>query len=141
MAQNFNIGKEYSIVVIGPFGRVDFSKVSSFDAKPSVKVVKINPLNSPPIARNIFDGWDVNITIERANSAADDLQALQETAFWAGVIVPSGTVYVYISEIDGSTSTWQYNDCTMHLEDAGSASQEKSVTQKVKIFASQRVRV
>lgn len=137
----FNIGKDISIVINGPFGRVDFSHVTMFDAKPSIKTVKVNPLNSQPIARDIPDGWDFNITIERANSNADALQSAQETAFWAGVSLPTNAMYVYINETDGSQTTWQYNNCVMHLEDAGSYSQEKAVTQKLKGFSSQRIQV
>ena len=137
----FNIGKDYSVVFMGPFGRVDFSHVTMFDAKPVIKTVKVDPLNTQPIARDIPGGWDFNVTIERANANADSFQALQETAFWAGVSIPVGAMYVYISETDGSTTTWQYTNVVMHLEDAGSASQEKSVSQKIKGFASQRIQV
>lgn len=137
----FNIGKDYSIVIMGPFGRVDFSHITMFDAKPVIKTVKVNPLNSQPIARDIPDGWDFNITAERANSNMDVLQSALETAFWAGTSVQPGTMYVYIAETDGSQTTWQYTNVVMHIDDAGSASQEKAVTQKLKGFASQRIQV
>jgi len=138
---NFNIGKDYSVVFMGPFGQLQFSHVTMFDAKPVIKTVKVEPLNYPPIARDIPGGWDFTITIERANANADSFQSLLETSFWAGVTIPPGTLYVYINELQGNQTVWQFNNATVHLEDAGSASQEKAVTQKLKGFASQRVQV
>lgn len=137
----FNIGKDYTAVFMGPFGQVKFSHVTMFDAKPIIKTVKVDPLNYQPIARDIPGGWDFTITLERANSNADAYQAVLETAFWNGVPTPPGTLYVYITETNGQQTIWQYNNAVAHLEDAGSASQEKSVTQKIKGFASQRVQM
>lgn len=142
MAQStFNIGKDISIVFIGPFGRVDISHVTMFDMKPDIKTVKVNPLNSVPIARDLPVGWDFTFTIERNGPAVDVLQNLKEQAYWNGVTLPAETMYCYISEPDGSTTTWQFQNVTSHLEDAGSWSQEKAVQMKFKGFSSQRVQV
>lgn len=137
----FNIGKDYSVVFMGPFGQVHFSHVTMFDAKPIIKTPKVDPLNLPPIARDIPGGWDFTITIERANANADAFQAVLETAFWNGVPTPPGTLYVYVTETAGNQTIWQFTNAVAHLEDAGSASQEKSVTQKIKGFASQRMQM
>lgn len=142
MASNtFNVGKDVTVIYMGAFGRVEFSHVVSWESKPVIKTVKVDPLNSPPIARDLPGGWDFTFSIERNGPAADSLQALKETAYWNGITIPAETMYAYISEPDGSQSVWQYNNCTSHLADAGTWKQESAVQQKVNGFSSQRVQV
>jgi hypothetical protein len=55
--------------------------------------------------------------------------------------VPFGTVYQYVTETDGSTSTYQYDTVVFKLASSGQWKGDSSVKQKLEFFASQRQRV
>lgn len=142
MASNqFNTGGNVTIIYMGAFGRVEFSHVKSWESRPVIKTVKVDPLNKPPIAQMLPAGWDFTFTIERNGPAADSLQALKESAYWNGLTIPAETMYAFITEPDGSTTTFQFNTCVSHLADAGTWTQESAVQQKVTGFASTRVQI
>jgi hypothetical protein len=46
-------------------------------------------------------------TLDRGSSAADDFIAEIEAANLAGTSIGAGTLYRYVNELDGSTSTYQ----------------------------------
>jgi len=50
-------------------------------------------------------------------------------------------MYQYVSESDGSTSTYQYDGVVFRLASAGSWKGDHSVRQKLEFFASRRRRV
>ena len=50
-------------------------------------------------------------------------------------------MYQYVSETDGSTSTYQYDNVTFKLASAGLWKGDASVKQKLEYFATRRRRV
>ena len=138
---SFNVGNDVRLVFMGAFGRVDFSHVTSWGAKPLTKKVTVAPLNRSPLMRFLPGGWSFSFQIERANVNADSFQALKDLTFWNGGAVALETLYAYITETDGSTSTWQFQDCATELQDAGTWHQESAVKQSIEGFASQRLQV
>ena len=58
-----------------------------------------------------------------------------------GSAVPGGTLYQYVAETDGSTSTYQYDNAAFKLTQAGSWRGDASVKQRLEFFASTRRRV
>jgi hypothetical protein len=138
----FNLGRDSSVVVIAPTGqRIDFSIVTGFDAKQTVHQLRIKPLTGPPQGVDIPDGWTGSFEIERGSSAADDLFSSIEQGFWATGALGIGQIFQYIQEVNGSTSTYQYDGVAMHLSDAGSYKADASVKQTIAFFASTRKRV
>jgi hypothetical protein len=138
---SFNVGNDVRLVYMGAYGRVDFSYVTNFTAKPLTKKVTVSPLGNSPLMRYLPGGWSFTFQIERANLNADALQALKDLNFWNGGAIPLETLYQYITETDGTTSTWQYISCCSELNDAGSWQQEAAVKQTIEGFASQRIQV
>jgi hypothetical protein len=55
--------------------------------------------------------------------------------------LPAGTVYQYVTEVDGSTSTYQYSGVVFKLVNAGSWKGDASVKQKLEFFATKRQRI
>ena len=142
MANDFNIGKQCSAVIIGPFGRLDLALITEFMAKQVVDKVKVKPLNGPPIEKHLPGGWEGGFKLDRANSAADDFIALVESGYWAGTSnVPVCTLFQYVTELNGSLSTYQFDGVALHLSDAGSYKANEAVKQSVDFFASTRKRV
>lgn len=137
----FNIGNDVRLTFIGPYGQVNFSHVVQFNSKPITKKVDVAPLNRSPIMRYLPGGWNFTIQIDRANLNADAIQALMDLNFWNSGQVPQSTLYQYIRELDGSTTTIQFQEVAFELQDAGTWHQEQSVKQVIEGFASQRVQV
>jgi hypothetical protein len=139
---DFNIGRDVQIVLMmGALGRLDLQKVSDFSSKPVTNTVQIKPLNEPGIGRYLPSHWEGEISMDRANSVADDAMATLEAAFWNGLRLPTGTMYTYVNEVDGSVSTYQYDEVSITLSDAGSASADAPLKQTIAWMARRRRKV
>jgi len=139
---DFNIGRDVQIVLMmGALGRLDLQKVESFQARPVTNTVSIKPLNEPGIGRYLPSHWEGDIGLDRANSVADDAMATLEAAFWNGLRLPTGTMYQYINEVDGSVSTYQYDEVSISLADAGNATSDAPVKQKISWMARRRRKI
>lgn len=139
---DFNIGRDVQVVLMmGALGRLDLQKIESFSAKPVTNTVQIKPLNEPGIGRYLPSHWEGEIGLDRANSVADDAMATLEAAFWNGLRLPIGTMYHYINEVDGSVSTYQYDEVSISLSDAGSATADAPLKQKITWMARRRRKV
>jgi len=86
-------------------------------------------------------GWEGSFEVERGTSAVDDFIAASEQAFLTRGTLPAGTVYQYVTEVDGSISTYQYNGVVFKLVNAGTWKGDASVKQKLEFFATQRQRI
>ncbi len=141
MPAQFNIGRDVSVVLIGPLGRVDLKNVVGFDEKQTTHKVKSRPLAGPPMQADIPDGWSGTIHVERASSVADDALSAAEASFWAGGVLGAWQVYRFVNEVDGSSSTYRYDGCAVSLTDAGTWSADAVVKQTIAFEASTRTRV
>ncbi|GAN76359.1 hypothetical protein [Acidisphaera rubrifaciens] len=137
----FSIGRDCQLVLIGPGGRVDLTHVTGFEARQVTHPIRVDKLDGTQIAAELPRGWDGSFELERGNSAADDFIAQAEQAYYSGQPVPFGTVYQYVTETDGSVSTYQYDTVVFKLANAGQWKGDASVRQKLEFFASRRQRV
>lgn len=137
----FSIGRDCQLVVIGPFGRVDLTYVTGFESRQITQSVRLDRLDGVPMGAELPKGWEGSFELERGTSAVDDFIAVTEQAFFAQGSLSVGTVYQYISEVDGSVSTYQYINVVFKLSNSGSWRGDASVKQKLEFFAAQRQRV
>jgi hypothetical protein len=137
----FSIGRDTQLVVIGSAGRIDLTYVSSFEARQITQSVRVDRLDGIPMGTELPKGWEGSFEIERGNSAADDFISLIEQNYFNGGGVATGTMYQYISEADGSTSTYEYDTVIFKLASAGQWRGDASVKQKLDFFASRRRRI
>ena len=86
-------------------------------------------------------GWEGSFEVERGTSSVDDFVAMIEGAFFSQGSLPAGTIYQYITEVDGSTSTFQYSGVVFKLTSSGAWRGDASVKQKLEFFATQRQRL
>lgn len=138
---SFSLGRDTQLVVIGPSGRVDLTYVSGFEARQLTQSVRVDRLDGIPMGTELPKGWEGSFEIERGNSAADDLISLIEQNYFNGGGLSTATMYQYISETDGSTSTYEYDTVTFKLSSAGQWRGDASVKQKLDFFASRRRRI
>lgn len=137
----FNVGRDCQLVLMGPFGRVDLTHVTSFEARQLTAAIRVDRIDGSQIAAELPKGWDGSFELERGSSAVDDFIAQIEAAFVSGSPVPTGTLYQYVTEVNGSTSTYQFNAVVFKLTQAGQWRGDQSVKQRLDFFASTRVRV
>ena len=140
-SNTFSVGRDCQLVVMGAFGRVDLSHVTGFDSRQVTAPVRVDRIDGTQLAAELPKGWDGAFELERGSSVADDFIARTEAAFHSGSAVATGTLYQYVSETDGSTSTYQYNGVVFKLSQAGNWRGDQSVKQRMEFFASTRTRV
>lgn len=137
----FSVGRDCQVVVLGAYGRVDLTHVTGFEARQLTASVRVDRIDGVQLGAELPKGWDGVFELERGNSAADDFVARLEADFHAGSSPAPGTLYQYIAESDGSTSTFQFDNAVFRLASAGAWRGEGSVKQRLEFFASARRRV
>jgi hypothetical protein len=138
---SFSIGRDCQLVVMGPQGRVDLTYVTGFESRQITQSVRLDRLDGVPMGAELPKGWEGSFEVERGTSAIDDFMAVAEQAFLSQGSLPAGTVYQYVTEVDGSTSTYQYSGVVFKLANAGSWKGDAAVKQKLEFFATQRQRM
>ena len=141
MGNPYSIGRDCQVVLLWNGIRVDLRDVVGFQAEQQVKLQRSDPLNSVPVEFNTPAGWRGQFHIDRGSSALDDLVAAIEAAFWNAGVIGSGTIYQYLTESDGSLSTYEFIGVALTLTQSGIYKAENIVTQTVNFFASQRNRI
>ena len=137
----FSVGRDCQVVVIGPYGRVDLTHVTGFESRQLTASVRVDRIDGTQLGAELPKGWEGQFDLERGNSAAEDFIARVEADFYAGRAPASGTMYQYIAESDGSTSTWQFGAVVFRLVQAGAWRGDASVRQRLDFFAATRTRL
>ena len=137
----FTLGRDCQLVVIGPQGRVDLNHVTGFDSRQQTHSVRIDRLDGTQLAAELPKGWEGKFDIERGSSTVDDFIAATEQAYYTTGQLAVSTLYQYINEADGSTSTYQYEGAVFKLSAAGAWRGDAPVKQRLEFFAARRVRV
>ena len=138
---SFSIGRDCQLVVMGPQGRVDLTYVTSFESRQMTQSIRLDRLDGIQMGAELPKGWEGSFKVERGTSAVDDFIASSEQSFLNSGALPAGTVYQYVTEVDGSVSTYQFSGVVFKLLNAGSWKGDASVRQKLEFFATQRQRI
>jgi hypothetical protein len=137
----FSVGRDTQLVVIGPAGRVDLTHVTSFDSRQITQSVRVDRLDGTHMGTELPKGWEGSFELDRGGSTVDDFIAAAEQQYFSGNSVAPGTMYQYVTETDGSTSTYQYDNVIFRLINAGIWKGDSSVKQKLEFFAVRRRRI
>jgi hypothetical protein len=137
----FSIGRDTQLVVMGPLGRVDLTHVTGFESRQLTQSVRVSRLDGTHLGAELPKGWEGSFEVERGSSVVDDFIAAAEQQYYNGGSTSSGTMYQYIAETDGSTSTYQYDGVSFRLVNAGTWKGDASVKQKLEFFATRRQRI
>ena len=142
MASNtFSVGRDCQLVLMGPYGRIDLTHVTGFEARQLTAPVRVDRIDGTQLAAELPKGWEGHFEMERGGPAVDDFAARVEAAYNAGQSVGAGTLYQYVTEADGSLSTYQFDGAVFKLAHAGSWKGDQSVKQRLEFFASGRRRI
>jgi hypothetical protein len=137
----FSIGRDTQLVIMGPAGRVDISHVIGFESRQITTQVRVSRIDGTQLGTELPKGWEGAFEVERGNSVLDDFIAVLEQNYYNGLPVQTGTMYQYITESDGSVSTYQFVGVVFKLTSAGTWKGDASVKQKLEFFGTQRQRI
>lgn len=137
----FSIGRDTQLVVMGPNGRLDLSHVTSFESRQITSSLRVSRIDGKQLGAELPKGWEGSFEVERGTSALDDFIASLEQGFYNGSGSQSGTMYQYITELDGSVSTYQFDGVVFKLASAGTWKGDASVKQKLEFYASRKRRI
>ena len=140
-ANNFSIGRDVAIDVIGSNGPLRLSQITGFDSKATTIELKVKPLSGPPIFAMIPDGHTGSFDIERVDATIDKYFAQLENNFYSGLNQTSITMTETITEPNGAISQFRYTGVQLKYDDAGSWKQDASVKQKLSFVASRKYQV
>lgn len=140
-ANTFSTGRDTQLVIIGPAGRVDLSHVTGFETQQLTHPIRIDRLDGVHMAAELPKGWEGHFELERGNSVVDDFIAALEQAWFGGGQLPAATLYQYVTEPNGSVSTYQFTGVVFRFSQAGTWRGDASVKQKLEFYASRRQRI
>ena len=141
---SFQVGRDISVVLVAPNGtQCDLTGVT--DVKWTARYAKVmhEPINTPTQERHLPTGHDFVLTLDRRSNANDVLFNQIEAGYWAGGY-PNGTqnggqIFVYTTEMDGSTTTEMGTNVSLSMPDRGNAKQTSAIQQTIEGFASTKV--
>jgi hypothetical protein len=137
----FSIGRDTQLVVMGPNGRVDLSHVTGFESRQITNPIRVSRLDGTQLAAELPKGWEGSFDVERGTSVLDDFISGVEQNYYNGARVSSGTMYQYITEVDSSVSTYQFDGVVFKLASAGAWKGDASVKQKLEFYATRKRRI
>ena len=80
-ANQFSVGRDCQLVVIGPFGRVDLAHVTGFESPQKTQSVRVDRMDGVHLGAELPKGWEGSFDIDRGSAAADDMIAAIEQNF------------------------------------------------------------
>jgi hypothetical protein len=137
----FSVGRDARLVVIGPSGRIDLNHVTAFESRQITQSIRVNRLDGNHIGMELPKGWEGSFELERGDSTVEDFIAGMEQDYFNGSSIAPGSMYQYVSEVDGSVSTYQYDSVVFRLSNAGQWRGDSAVKQKLEFFSSRRRRI
>ena len=137
----FSVGRDTQLVVIAPSGTMNMAHVTAFDSRQVTQSIQVNRLDVNQLGIELPKGWEGSFELERGDSVVEDFIAATEQSFFNGSINTTSSMYQYVSEADGSTSTYQYDSVVFRLSNAGIWKGDAAVKQKLEFFASRRRRI
>jgi hypothetical protein len=137
----FSVGRDTQLVVVGPSGVINLVHVTAFESRQVTQSVRVNRLDGSQMGMELPKGWEGSFELERGDSVVEDFIAATEQSYYSGSMSTTSTMYQYVLETDGSTSTYQYDSVVFRLSNAGLWKGDAAVKQKLELFASRRRRI
>lgn len=135
---SFSTGRDLSIVLIGPFGRVDLPNIISFTSRQETAMVKVDRLDGIQMLAELPKGWSGTLEMERGTASVDLFMALTEAAWLDTGVYTVSTLFQYVREVNGAQSTFAYDNVGLKLDDAGDYKPDAAVRQRLSWAANRR---
>jgi hypothetical protein len=135
---SFSTGRDVSIILVGPFGRVDLANVISFTARQETAMIKVDRLDGVQLLAELPKGWSGTIEVERGNAAIDVFFGLMEAAWIDGGTYTVSTLFQYVRDTNSVLNTYAYDNVGLKLDDAGDYKPDAAVRQRISWSANRR---
>jgi hypothetical protein len=139
----FTVGRDAQAVLVAPNGTIiDMPLLTQIQTKPQYKRADSTPLNQPPMRRSLPAGHEVMLTFDRLNGNVELAFSQIELNWWAGGTPdgggtnPTGALFVYVTNPDGSQTTRNYQGLSLEFTNAGDFTVDAPVKQEITAFAS-----
>lgn len=137
----FNVGRDCRVVLVYNGSRIDLPTVTGFQSQQQTTQLTSKPLNDEPVFYDVPNGWRGTFTVQRDGSALDDLMIAVEAGFWSAGTMLLGTIYQYVTEVDGTQSTYEYVGASLRQPEAGNFQSENIVSQRLEFTARRRNKI
>lgn len=139
MPQNgYSVGRDISLNVTTANGPLTINKITGFSTKQEATKSKVKRLDGTTETLRFFDGWSGSFDIERSDSIVEDYFIKLEASYFAGTNEVPGTILETITNPDGSTSQYRYENVILTLDNAGDWKGDASIKIKVSFEASRK---
>ena len=132
---NFSVGRDQQVVILHPLApngfQLNLQIVTGFDDKENRKKIQVAGLDGITRTGYIPESYDITVDTERGNQEMDTFMSNLDVAYRAGINVPTGQVYRYVSEVDGSQSIFLYDRVAFSRNDGGKWAQDAAVKQSL----------
>jgi len=138
---SFNVGRDGAQITIfdSTLGQVTINGITSFDSKPGTVKLKSVNISGGITRRSIPDGHSGSFEVDRQDATFDTYFANREANYYGGL--PPGAIFITqtITELDGTTTQFQFTDVELYPEDAGKYTGQEKVTQKFTFEAARKI--
>lgn len=141
---SYSIGRDCSVVLIHPLapgGRVELPNVTGFNANLETSDLRAMRLDGARLNASLPNGWTGRFDVDRNGPGVDDLIALVEAAWRTTGVLYAATVFQYVTEPDGATSTYQFTECALSFPAVGEWRADAIVSQQISFAANRRLKV
>ncbi|MDE3022874.1 MAG: hypothetical protein KGI54_13630 [Pseudomonadota bacterium] len=138
---NFSVGRDISLDIIGPQGPLRFNLITNFTSKQDATEQKVKGLDGIMRPLRFFDGWTGSFSLERMDSTVDDYFSQLEANYYAGLNENPVTITETIQEPTGGVSQYRFMGVLLSLHDDGAWSADATVKQTLGFMASRRVKI
>ena len=114
----FSVGKDISIVLVSAGGgQVDLPKLTGVHFTPQYDTFKSKPLDGPTRQFDLPDGHQFSLKFDREDGRVDKFFAAIEAGYVVlGGFVPTYTLYAYVTERNGSQTTFEFTEATVQYK-------------------------
>lgn len=138
----FSVGRDCTLVLIDQaFGQIQLDNVTGFSCRQVTAPIKVDRLDGVQLHGEIPKGWTGSFELERANAVMDSFFAQKEESWFSSGMLTTATLYQYVSEVDGSTTTMQFDNVALRFAEAGQWHGDRSVALHVQFTANRRRRL
>jgi hypothetical protein len=128
----FNLGKDCVFLVVGPNNvNLTINNVTGLSIKQMTAPVTVDRLDGIQMNVAIPKGWEVNMEFDRGDANVDEFIESIEDDWYETGFIGTGQIYQYITELDGSLTTFIYDNGAFTFSDAGSWKGDASVKCKL----------
>lgn len=127
----FSTGRDLQVILVGSFGTVQLTNITEFTYKQETAKPKVDRLDGVQMHAALPKGWSGNITLERGDNGAEAFFVQTEAAWYTSGSYQVATLYIYITERGGSTTSYAWDNVALSFEDGGTYKGDSSVRQRL----------